>query len=288
MANIPQQNIHLFHFLNRHCEIVTTFTDDSGAGVNVTNQGVKISQRINDNGPDGGYQEIPVTIMVPFSPSGLKDGEYKVSFLSDNLVESEYLIEAWGYYPDKNIESNKQTKKDKFQIYSVNSTQKYVMMLRNQLHDHLPQLYIIDSKTQFKWNDGDLFIALERSVEAWNETPPLSVPYSNYTIDNFPYFDIMLWGGEIYALNQKGILEIWNTLNISDEVAFNIDRSGKVISLAQQFSNMWFQRIKDMKKDLEARRTRVQGIKSLRFPIRAIRALSFIPNLSFLSSGGFS
>lgn len=287
MANIPQQNIPLFHFLNRYCEIVTTFTDDSGAGVDVVSQGIKINQKISDNGSDGEYKEVPVTIMVPFSPSGLKQGEYKVSFLSDNLVEGEYLIEAWGYYPDKSIEGNKQTKKDKFQIYSVNSTQKYVMMLRNQVSDHLPQLYIIDPKTTFKWNDGDLFIALERSVQFWNETPPLTYAYSNYTIDNFPFFDIMLWGGEIYALNQKGILEIWNTLNITDEVAFNIDRSGKVLSLAQQFSNMWVLKIKEMKKDLIIRRTRVQGIKSIKFPLRAIRALSFIPNLSFLSTGGF-
>lgn len=288
MGNFAEQIISNYSFLGRHCEIAVIFRDPlSTAPVSVENQKIKISKKINNDGENGEFQEVIVEKLVDFTPSPIKEGEYKYAFLSDKLVSGEYLVEALGYYPNASVESNKIEVKQKFQIYEVSSKQSWIIMLRTQLHDHLPELYILDDPTKYRWSDGDLFMALERSVQFWNETPPQNPSISNYNIDNFPYWDIMLWGAEFYALNQKGLLEILNTINFSDEGIINIDRWPKYQAKINIILEQWVKRVKEMKYDLTIRRSQILGIKSSKMPLRAIRALSFIPNLSFMSTGGY-
>lgn len=288
MGNFAQQILPSFHFLGRHCEISTTFTDPiSGAPIQVLSPKIKISKKINSDGGKDNYEKVEVQTLVDFTPNPLIFGQYKTSFTSDKLGIGEYLVEAEGWYPDTSIGENRLEKTERFQIHEVSSVQSYIIMLRTQLSDHLPELYIIDDPTKYRWNDGDLFMALERSVQFWNETPPNSSFISKYTIDNFPYWDIMLWGAEFYALNQKGLLEIFNTMNYSDQNAFNLDRWPKVQQKAQMLLDNWVKRVASMKYDLTIRKVKILGIKSTKMPLRAIRALSFIPNLSFMSTGGY-
>lgn len=268
-----------FIFLNRYCTIVTTFKDNTAsAPVSVVRPTLSVTK---DGNP------VTLQIMKPLSPTGATEGQYSASFLSDNLTEGIYKIKATGYYPDNTAEVNLLSQEDEIQIMNVDNIQSMINMLRVQLHDHLPKLYIIDDPEKFRWEDGELFQCLERAVDFWNETPPISSLNSSYSLDTFPHPDVMLWMGEFYALNMKGLLEIFNTMSYNDDISFTIDRFPKIQQKMQMLLNTAVQRIKEMKKDSTWRRSKPLGIRSTKLPLRAIQGLSLQPFFSFLSGSGY-
>lgn len=268
-----------FIFLNRYCTVLTVFRDKiANAPVNIVRPKFSITT---------GGNPVNLSIMKPLSPTGATQGQYSVSFLSDNLVQGIYNITATGYYPDNSAEENLITQTDEIEVMNVDNIQTMINMLRVQLHDHLPKLYIIDDPEQFRWEDGELFQCLERAVAFWNETPPVSSQNSNYSLDTFPYMDTLMWGAEFYALNMKGLLEIFNTIQYNDDISFTIDRFPKIQQKMQMLLNTWVQRVKDQKKDAIFRKTAPLGIRSTKLPLRAIQGLSLTPFFSFLSGSGY-
>lgn len=270
-----------FLFLGEHCEIKTIFKDSvAGANVNVKAPELVIKD-IDDNVMNLRY-------LVPLCPTGAKDGEYYSTFLTEGLSEGRYYITATGYYPDDTTPANKLTNTDEIEVRAIDTVQGYINVLREQLNDHLPMLYLIDDPEKYRWSDGELYNCLKRSVAAYNETPPVSLTATgSYTLDNFPHFDLMLWGAEFYALNQKGLLEIFNTIIYNDDISFTIDRFPKLMQKLAMLIQNWLIKMKEMKKDEMWRRAKPVGIKSTKLPGRVIRNLSFVPAFSFLGNSGY-
>lgn len=269
-----------FVFLNRYCEVRTIFRDKTAnAPVNVVRPRFSIS-RSSDNSP------VSVTMMKPLSATGATEGEYSVSFLSDKLVEGVYKVKASGYYPDNSTEANLIEQEDEFEVMNVDNIQAMINKLRVQLHDHLPKLYVIDDPEKFRWSDGELFECLERAVDFWNETPPTSAS-STYSLETFPHPDLVFWGGEFFALNMKGLLEIFNTIQYNDDISFTIDRFPKLQQKMQMLLNTWVTRVKELKKYQTWSKTSPLGIRSTKLPLRALQGLSLTPFFSFLSGSGY-
>lgn len=279
MANI-QSSSQNFFFLGQHCQLNVIFRDiQSNAPVNVEKPELEIR--------NSSKEIVDLTILCPFTPTKAKTGEYYTTFLSDNLIAGDYDITCSGYYPDNSEEKNKLEITAKFTVYEMPVIQTYIVMLRNILSDDIPELYWIDDPEQYRWTDGDLYIALDRAVQFFNEYPPI-VSNQFYTVENMPYWDIMLLMAEYYSLNKKEILELFNTFQYSDDTSFSIDRSGKIHSKSQQILETVNKKVPEMKADMIFRQATTLGIKSTRLPLRTLRSMSMSsPYMSFLSGGGY-
>jgi len=273
-----------FVFLGEHCEIQVVFLDKTAnAPVTVVNPSFSI---LDSNG-----NAVNVRILKPLSPIGNKEGTYKVTFLATNvLTNGTYDLVFSGYYPDNTKTKNKIEIKSTIEIITVDNLQVKMELLKRSVHDHITELYQIDDREKFKFDDGDLYSALRKATDRWNEEPPATPPsYSNlaFTVDSFEFPALQIDLAECYLLTPELILEIWNTINYSDDISFNINRAPMLQSYVTWKMNDITQRLNKIKKDWVWRTTRVKGIKSTRIPTRALRQLSFVPALSFLSTGGY-
>lgn len=269
-----------YHFLGDFCEIKCIFKQEStNAPIHVYRPKFEIRKDNTVIGPSS------QNILVPLSPTGIKEGEYRTSFLSKDFNIGIYELVFSGY-SDEKVENSKIELKSKVEIFEVSGIQTLMTMLRRQLSDHLPSLYWIDDVESFSWEDADLYNALLMSVDAWNSTPPVSYDNNMATIDNFPYRNILLEGAEYYALNQKYLLENKNKLIYSDDTSFTIDRAPGIMQKIQVLINTWRTGLEKTKKDYTIRvLAQPKGIKSLRLPMRVLQSLSMTPQFSFLSSG---
>jgi hypothetical protein len=273
-----------FVFLGEHCEIQVCFLDKTAnAPVTVTRPSFKV---LDSNG-----NEVSLRILKPLSPMSNKEGYYKVTFLSNSgLSVGTYTIVFSGYYPDDSKPKNKIEITSQIEILAVDNVQIKMDLLQRRVHDHITELYQIDDPEQYKFDEGDLYNALKLASDRWNEEPPTTefgVNNLASTVDNFPFPALELDIAEYYLLTPEIILEIWNTISYSDDVQFNINRAPMLQSYVQMKMQNVEQRLKAIKKDWVWRNTRVKGIKSTKIPTRALRQLSFVPQLSFISTGGY-
>jgi len=273
-----------FVFLGEHCEIKVVFLDKvANAPVTVVNPSFKIK--------DSAGNDINLRILKPLTPMGNQDGLYHVTFLTTNggLTTGTFDLVFTGYYPDNTKEDNKLEIKSSIEVFAVDTIQTKMDMLKRKAHDHIAQAYEIDNPEEFKFDDGDLYSALKQATDRWNEEPPVTVHPSNLeaTIENAPFPQIQMDFAECYLLRPEIILEIWNTIQYSDQVTFNINRAPMLQSLMQATLNDVTQRIKLVKKDWVWRNTSVHALKSSKLPLRALRQISMTPQLGFISSGGY-
>jgi hypothetical protein len=287
MANIQrvEKLESTFTFIGEFCELKIVFLEnETGAAVNVYNPQFKIERKIEEDK----YEEHPIEYLVPLSPSSAKVGEYRTTFFTDTLLQGIYRLTFNGYYPDINPK-NLITISSEFEVFEVSEFQSLITMLRIQLNDHRPSLYWIDNPDEYRWSDGELYNAFKMAMDKWNSTPPISMGNRIITKDNlllFPLRNSIIEGAEFYALNQKYLLETFNKLTYSDDMSFTIDRAPGIMSKMQMLkANL--DNLDKIKKDYVIRTSSSRAIKSTRVPLRALRQLSFIPQLSFLSAGGY-
>lgn len=231
-----------------------------------------------------GSTEVPLTFVKGLQPLGTRDGEYSCSFLTAGLTADSYNFKAVGYYPDDSTEENLITQTADFDIFEVSTVQQFLNMLRIQLNDYIPARYTIENPNANLWNDTDLYNALEQAVQFFNDTVPAPAGLK-FTVETMPYVNLMLMGAEYFALNQREILEIFNTIQYNDDISFTIDRASKLHTKADQVLQIFKERSKEIKKDIIFRRTDIRILKSSKLPLRALRFMSFIPQFSFVSSG---
>lgn len=289
MANIQKVDKieSKFNFIGEFCEIKLFFLDKvSTAPVIVEQPEMKFERKVNDK-----YELFTVDVLVPLSPSSAKFGEYRTTFFSDTLEPDIYKITFSGYYPDKSKQDNLIEIHNEFQIFTMNEFQGILDSLRIQLNDNKPDLYWIDDTDKFRWDDGELFNAIKWSMEKWNATPPASSGNDVINKNNllrFPLINVIFEGAEFYALNQKYNLETFNQLQYTDELGITINRAPGIMSKMQLLKQIWLDNLTKIKKDYALRHSsQARGIKSTRIPARALRQLSFVPSLSFLSNGGY-
>jgi len=286
MANVQQVDKieSKFQFVGEFCEIRLSFLDKiSNAPVIVQNPSMKVEKKINDV-----FESFPLELLVGLSPSGAKYGEYRTTFFSDNLEQGTYRMIFSGFYPDVSKQENLIELKSEFEVFPVSDFQSLLFSLRIQLADNKPELYWIDDPDKFRWDDGELFNAFKWSMDNWNATPPVSSGNNLLNKNNllsFPLVSVIMIGAEYFALNQKYNLENFNKLGYSDDLSFNIDRASGIMSKLQMLQQGWLDKLSVMKKDYTLRHTNALGIKSTRIPARALKQLSLVPSMSFISSG---
>ena len=274
-----------FQFVGEFCEIRLSYLDKvSNAPVVVKKPDMIVEKKVNDV-----FQPFTsLEILVPVSPSGAKFGEYRTTFFSDSLEEGTYRMTFTGYYPDTESNENLIEIKSEFEVFPIHGFQSLISSLRMQLADNKPELYWIDDPDKFRWDDGELYNAFKWSMDNWNATPPVSSGQNIINKNNllsFPMINFIMVGAEYFALNQKYNLENFNKLGYSDDLTFNIDRAGGILAKLQMLQSMWMDKLTIAKKDYTLRNMNARGIKSTRIPARALKQLSLVPSLSFLSSG---
>jgi hypothetical protein len=286
MANVQQVDKieSKFQFVGEFCEIRMSFLDKiANAPVVVQRPVMKIEKKINDV-----FTETTLDILVPLSPSKAKFGEYRTTFFSDSLEQGIYKVSFSGYYPDTSKQENEIKIESEFEVFPVSGFQSLLDSLRIQLADNKPELYWIDDPDVFRWDDGELFNAFSWAMNNWNSTPPVSSGNNLVNKNNllsFPLIHTVMIGAEYFALNQKYNLENFNKLSYSDDLTFNIDRASGILAKLQLLQSGWLDKLAITKKDYTLRTVGAVGIKSTRIPARALKQLSLVPSLSFLSSG---
>lgn len=273
-------------------EVTTTFMDKKKAPTYVYNPKATFKQG-----------DIDVTdsieILTGFGPTGLNVGEYKMTFITSNWTPGTYKVTLLGYTDPEDKdgrESSKLTSEGIFQVTDMSPKQGHIDLLRMVLADDIPQFYVIDDPTKFRFQDGQLFSFLKMSVSQWNSTPPVSTGSQNSLyvnpdkFDRFPFMDLLITGAELIALNRETILEILNTLEYTDDITFRIDRAPKFMQKYQMLQTWYTQRLEKAKKDAAMRLTYSMGASALlstRLPFRIIRALCHDIETECLTEKGF-
>ena len=82
------------------------------------------------------------------------------------------------------------------------------MDIRMALLDTSPEANTLLGDLEF--SDFEIYTAMTRAVDTWNETPPL---IRNHTVANFPYREAMRWGASGYLLESAAARYMRNELN---------------------------------------------------------------------------
>ncbi len=261
-----------------HVEVKCTFSS-GGTAINVTNPAFNIH---HGNGVTGATVSIPAAkLLVPFSKDGSGTGKYRATFLGDTwLPDGDYTFAMTGAFSGGTI-----TNTGIFSARSAGTEQTYIELLRSALHDYSGVLYLIEDREKFFFEDGQLYGALNRALNHINDAK--SSRY-RFTLTTVPWPSLLLDFGVVYALHQRSVREVADTVQYSDEISFTIDRSSKYISALQVFKASLDQDLKTIKMDYSFSRTGFIGMGTTRVPYSLSRIFSFIPQASGLFAWGTS
>jgi len=254
-----QDRVSDVYFTDSHIELRCVF-QQSGSIVYVTSPTVSFSP------------SAPKHILQPFMLDQDDPPQYSIKFLTTDMQAQKYEVTFSGLYQGSTMIVT-----GEFELYEVTREQALINTLRSLLKDVLPKLYVIkmpDADT-FRWTDGELYTCITQALNAMNEAPPSTI---RFTLQNIPFENFLLQISMIFALNMRGMLEIANVLNYSDEIAFNLDRDAKYASKAQLLASVWWEGWKAAKKDYTFHSIQHQAIISTRFPLHFVRPLSMLPN----------
>ena len=262
-ANVPAMS----HINGNHVELFATFSS-GGTNVNVALPSFTMTK-------GGSPVSIPAAnLLIPFTKNGPGTGQYHICFLGDTWLDNgTYSISMTGYTPVSGGTGGSQVAiTGEFVVRAANSIQNYIEALRSALNDIAPGLYVIDDPTAWQWKDGQLYDALNRSLNAINMTKP-----SRYTwgLTGCPWPSLLIDGAVIYALHSKALIEVANTFSYNDEISFAIDRSQKYQNLAQMLYQNWVTERGRVKQDYAFMRAFPIGMGSTRLPYSVARVFSF-------------
>lgn len=250
------------YYTDAHVELSCVFTSAGGDSVEVTSPSVTFTP----NTPTNVLQPLSLDHDVQPPP------KYTIKFLTKDMAAGDYDVDFTGSYNGDNLSTS-----GTFSLYTITNEQDLINTLRSLLKDTMPQLYLVhlpDADT-FRWRDGELYSCITQALQAMNNTPPVTI---TFTLDNMPFTGFLINIAMMYALHQRGMLEIANAINYSDEISFSIDRDSKYTSKAQMFSQLWWLEWVKVKKDYAFHQIQHQAVISCRFPLHAIRPLSMLPH----------
>jgi hypothetical protein len=95
-------------------------------------------------------------------------------------------------------------------------------------------------------DDAALLVYLEMAIDDFNNA---TTPSTNYTLDNFPSYSVLVWGTVIQALMGESLLQIRNRLNYSDGglTIATSDKAGDYAAAMQQLAVVYEQKKRDVK-----------------------------------------
>jgi len=250
-------------------ELKTVFVT-GGTAVNVTSPAVEI--RVDN--ASGSSVSIPdANLLVPFGKDGAATGRYRVSFLAgDWLANGTYYLAMSGLTNGAPIIHT-----GSFTARAAGGVQGMIELVRGALNDYNGVIFTIEDSGSTRWNDGELYEALNRSLNKINMAKPSRY---TWTLDTLPWPALLIDGAVYYSLHSKGILEAWNEFQYSDEISFSIQRSGKLISLINVFYNNWEQAVRSVKIDFAFSAAFPIGMGQARIPMTISRIFSFIPRVN--------
>lgn len=260
LHNVNEASKDLY-YTDAHIELVCLFKKDDVA-VEVVNPTATFSPTA------------PLTILRHFSRSEDVEPEikYVTTFLTTGLDPGDYTVQFSGEYQGETL-----TASGEFSLYTVNRTQTLINLVRSMLKDVLPQLYIanIPDEDTFKWRDGELFDCLGLAQNLMNSAPPVDI---KFTLTSNPFEAYLINFAVMYALQQRQMLEIQNSINYSDEINFSIDRQGKYASVGNVYVSTWWMQWVLAKKAYAFSKINHKVVISNRYPLHFIRPLSMLPN----------
>jgi len=215
---------------------------------------------------------VKVRILRPISQLDVEETRYIVTFIADGLQANQtYDITAVGTYNGNPLQITGQLR-----MVETDRIQFFIDTLRTHLSDintlQVPKRYILHDPRIHEWEDGELYIYLQRAVEDVNITPPALV-YS-WTLDNVPVPNLVITGAMYYALLQHGIMEAHNFFDYSTDVRVSFYRGDKYSSLYQFLRREYIEPLRLFKKDYVWRTIRPKPITLQKYPFRVLRPLS--------------
>lgn len=278
LQNVNGDPLPVVQIAGNHVEVKCTFSS-GGTAINVTSPAFNIH---HGNGVTGATVSIPAgKLLVPFSKDGSGIGKYRSCFLGDTwLPDGDYTFAMTGAFSGGTISNT-----GIFSARSAGAIQTYIELLRSALHDYDGSLYYIENQDYFLFKDGQLFGALNRALNKINNTKPYRY---TFTLENCPWASLLIDLGVVYALHQRVILEVANTIGYSDEVSFTIDRSAKYQSALQVFKASLDTDLKSLKMDYAFSRAFPIGMGTTRVPYSLTRIFSFVPQAAGLFAWGTS
>lgn len=272
-VSLPVVQVH-----GNHVELTCTFAS-GGTSVNVISPSFTMYQ---GSGVTGSVITIPeANLLVPFSKKGPGVGNYHITFMAADewLANGEYTVTMDGTVSGSPIQIL-----GTFTARTGNAVQSYIEQVKAALRDYDGSLYLIEDPNKFMYEDGDIYEALNRALNKINHTPPSRYTWS---LDTVPWPGLIVDGAVIYALHSRGILEVPNTIQYSDEISFTIDRSQKFVTMIQVFASQWELTVGRVMRDYGYERAFPIGMGTTRIPFSTARIFSFIPQTQSFFNWGF-
>lgn len=218
------------------------------------------------------------TVMAPLEKVIETDtGHYRVDILTTGLQAISYTVTFEGYYPVSS--PNKVTTTGTFTLCSIPTEQVLINELRWMLQDELTSRYQLDDPTLKKWENKEVYLALQQALRLINSTPPhLASLFTFETIEQ----GLLLEGAFCLALRGRVVLEIANEFQYTDELSLSLQRSPKYWSLVSKLYDQWLIEIKLFKKHLGFRQVQPIAVRSIRIPLTARTVLSMLPYMKVI------
>lgn len=110
-------------------------------------------------------------------------------------------------------------------------------------------------------DDDNLLVCLELALDEFNK---FSMPPTNYGLENFPSYALLVYGTVIHALISEAMLQMRNRLNYTDGgiTVATSDKAGDYMSAVQALRQMYHMQKNDLKTFLNAELAYGDGIPS--------------------------
>lgn len=220
-----------------------------------------------------------VTILKPLQKDPdvqAEAGKYLITFLSRGMNAGDYTATFSGTYQSAPI-----TATTTLSLFEQPREQYLIDLLRGSLsgkyNTEVPRNYFTFDPTKKQWKDGELYQCLYRALDAINNVPPLTY----FTLDSVPLVNLLILGGELYAVTDLAILEDTNYFDITIPVKVTLYKGDKLKDMARFLREQWQDPVKAWKDYYNMENTNAQGIAMKRVPIRLLRPVS--DNLFFHS-----
>jgi len=152
----------------------------------------------------------------------------------------------------------------------------WIRFVRISLKDLDATFYKLDLPIR-KWEDDELWLALQRALSALNTSGPLQ---TSFRLNNCPAFDLLITGARLKALEAAVTLEAWNTYSQSDgSASLTIQRAQLLKDIVDSGLAKWQAAVVSWKLSMPPFPI---GQGSSVFPFNIRRALGFLPNMKNL------
>lgn len=209
-----------------------------------------------------------IKVLLPLSRLSDITGVWGFQFLTDGMLAGTWVFSFTGTTAGGKIVSHVLT----FTATEATVEQYFINALRMKLRDKKASPYMLDDNMRWRWGNGELYECLEDARMDIGSTPPniVNMPYHQCYSD---CHTLLLTGGFIFALESRGIFEVFQKLQYNDELSLQMDRTmfwQNAQGLKQSYDLLKLR----FKRELAWHACRSIGLASGRFPLYTGRLIS--------------